>query len=401
MGFLSSKDFMLNNRSLWGVSIAASVRSIGYGATWPFMAVYFDEYLHVNLVIVGIIFTLNAALSIVFSLASGYISDAMGRKRTLLAGTAIGFVLYILLAIFIHASIFIISFLFVMTALSGSMVYPAANSIVSDATSGDTRKMGYTIYRIMANLGWAIGPLVSAFIFSYGFSFVFLFVAIANIFSFAISYFFIKINVKYKVSRNSFMVKDMNLILFSIPVLLIMIVASQFSVTLPLYVTKVLGIMVRNLGYFYAVNGTVVVIGQYPISKLMARYPQIYSMIYGSIFYVLGYFLVTFSSSLWKLMGDMVVITIGENLTSPSISTIVSTMAPGNMTGRYMGFIGMMNQVGRTAGPSIGTAIMYILIVKPDLIWPVIDVFGISAALLFYLFKHNFSLKRSATPVPR
>ncbi len=401
MGLLSSKDFMFNNRTLWGVSIAASVRSIGYGATWPFMAVYFDEYLHVNLLIVGIIFTLNAALSIVFSLASGYISDVMGRKRTLLAGTAIGFILYILLAAFIHASIFLISFLFVMTALSGSMVYPAANSIVSDATSGENRKMGYTIYRIMANLGWAIGPLVSAFIFSYGFSFVFLFVAIANVFSFGVSYIFVKKNVKYRSTKNSFFVRDSNLFLFSIPVLLIMIVASQFSVTLPLYVTKILKIMVSNLGYFYAVNGTVVVIGQYPISKIMSRYPQIYSMVYGSIFYVFGYLLVTFSNSLWKLMGDMVVITIGENLTSPSISTIVSSMAPDTMTGRYMGFIGMMNQVGRTAGPSIGTAIMYLLIIKPYLIWPAINVFGISAALLFYLFKHNLTLTKKPNPVPR
>ena len=64
------------NRSLWGVSIAASVRSIGYGATWPFLAVYFNTYLHMSLIFVGFIFTLNSGISILFSLFAGYMADA-------------------------------------------------------------------------------------------------------------------------------------------------------------------------------------------------------------------------------------------------------------------------------------------------------------------------------------
>ncbi|KAA8922716.1 MFS transporter [Thermoplasma sp.] len=384
------------NRSLWGVSIAASVRSIGYGATWPFLAVYFNTYLHMSLIFVGLIFTLNSGISIVFSLFAGYMADALGRKFTLVLGNASGFILYLLLSIFAGGNVTIISTLFVFTAFSGSLVFPSANSIVSDITSNTDREMGYAIYRIMANLGWAIGPLISAIIFSYGFSFIFLFVAIANAFATAVSLLFISTNAKFRSHRSGFLVKDYTLFFFSIPVFLLIMVSSQFSVTLPIYIVDDLHIVIRNLAYFYAVNGIVVVVGQYPISRMMRGHSDLYGLIFGSVFYTVGYLLVSFSHSLFYLIVDMVIITIGENFTSPNISTVASKIAPRDKVGRYMGFIGMINQLARTASPSVGTFILYSLSSSPIMVWPAIDGFGISAIVLFLVFKIVF-VDRSRT----
>ncbi|WP_297217666.1 MFS transporter [Thermoplasma sp.] len=378
------------NRSLWGVSIAASVRSIGYGATWPFLAVYFNTYLHMSLIFVGFIFTLNSGISILFSLFAGYMADAFGRKSTLVVGNASGFVLYLLLSIFAHGNVALISILFIFTAFSGSLVFPSANSIVSDITSSTDREMGYAIYRIMANLGWAIGPLISAIIFSYGFSFIFLFVAIANATATIISIMFVNTNARFRTQRSGFLVKDYTLFFFSIPVFLLIMVSSQFSVTLPIYIVDDLHIIIRNLAYFYAVNGIVVVLGQYPISRMMRRYSDLYGLILGSVFYTIGYLMVSFSHTLFYLIIDMIVITIGENFTSPNISTVTSKIAPRDKVGRYMGFIGMINQLARTASPSVGTFILYSLSSSPVLVWPAIDGFGISAIILFLMFKIFF-----------
>ncbi|PYB67784.1 MFS transporter [Thermoplasma sp. Kam2015] len=378
------------NRSLWGVSIAASVRSIGYGATWPFLAVYFNTYLHMSLIFVGFIFTLNSGISILFSLFAGYMADAFGRKTTLVVGNASGFVLYLLLSIFAHGNVALISILFIFTAFSGSLVFPSANSIVSDITSSTDREMGYAIYRIMANLGWAIGPLISAIIFSYGFSFIFLFVAIANATATIISIMFVNTNARFRTQRSGFLVRDYTLFFFSIPVFLLIMVSSQFSVTLPIYIVDDLHIIIRNLAYFYAVNGIVVVLGQYPISRMMRRYSDLYGLILGSVFYTIGYLMVSFSHTLFYLIIDMIVITIGENFTSPNISTVTSKIAPRDKVGRYMGFIGMINQLARTASPSVGTFILYSLSSSPVLVWPAIDGFGISAIILFLMFKIFF-----------
>ncbi|MCY0852215.1 MAG: MFS transporter [Thermoplasma acidophilum] len=388
------------NRSLWGVSIAASVRSIGYGATWPFLAVYFNTYLHMSLVFVGLIFTLNSGISIVFSLFAGYMADAFGRKFTLVLGNVAGFILYLLLSIFSGKSVAIISMLFVLTAFSGSLVFPSANSIVSDITSSTDREMGYAIYRIMANLGWAIGPLISAIIFSYGFSFIFLFVAIANAFATIISLIFVKTNAKFRSNRSGFLVKDYTLFFFSIPVFLLIMVSSQFSVTLPIYIVDDLHIVIRNLAYFYAVNGIVVVVGQYPISRMMRGHSDLYGLIFGSVFYTIGYLMVSFSHSLFYLIIDMVIITIGENFTSPNISTVASKIAPRDKVGRYMGFVGMINQLARTASPSVGTFILYSLSSSPILVWPAIDGFGISAIVLFLVFKIVFVDRSRASGRP-
>ncbi|CAC12467.1 multidrug-efflux transporter related protein [Thermoplasma acidophilum] len=388
------------NRSLWGVSIAASVRSIGYGATWPFLAVYFNTYLHMSLLFVGLIFTLNSGISIVFSLFAGYMAAAFGRKFTLVLGNVAGFILYLLLSIFSGKNVAIISTLFVLTAFSGSLVFPSANSIVSDITSSMDREMGYAIYRIMANLGWAIGPLISAIIFSYGFGFIFLFVAIANAFATVIALIFVKTNTKFRSNRSGFLVKDYTLFFFSVPVFLLIMVSSQFSVTLPIYIVDDLHIVIKNLAYFYAVNGIVVVVGQYPISRMMRGHSDLYGLIFGSVFYTIGYLMVSFSHSLFYLIIDMIIITIGENFTSPNISTVASKIAPRDKVGRYMGFIGMINQLARTASPSVGTFILYSLSSSPILVWPAIDGFGISAIILFLVFKIAFVDRSRASGRP-
>ena len=71
-----SSLMMFRNRQLWAVSIASSIRSIGFGASWPFMAIFFNEELGVPITIVGIMFTILAFISTVYSLVGGVTVDS-------------------------------------------------------------------------------------------------------------------------------------------------------------------------------------------------------------------------------------------------------------------------------------------------------------------------------------
>ena len=89
----------MENKTLWAVSVSGSIRSIGFGATWPFMAIFFNRDLGVPILLVGIIFTLLAISSIAFSVVGGWLADKFGRRAALLVGGFNGILIYSLIAL--------------------------------------------------------------------------------------------------------------------------------------------------------------------------------------------------------------------------------------------------------------------------------------------------------------
>lgn len=359
------------------------------------MAIYFKTSLDVPTFQVGIIFTLLSVTSMVFSIVGGALADYVGRRRTLLIGSLGGFFIYMLIASLIHthmADIWIIA-AFIVSSFSGSLVFPSASALVSDVTAEGERFRAFSIYRILVNVGWAIGPLFGAYIYDTGVEYVFLFVAVSSMVQFIIVFLLVSEKVipnrwtdQKKGMKFNLLSFDKYLIFFGIGTFLITVVSSQFSVTLPTYSVVHVHIRTADLGYIFAVNGVAVVLGQYPMTALMRRFSDITAMALGAVLYSAGYFLVGFSYDLPMLMLAMVVITSGENLTSPGINTIVSKIAPRDRTARYMGFIGMLNSTGRALGPSVGTTLLSLYLFDGVKTWGTISLFGIAAVFILLIF---------------
>lgn len=387
---------MFNNRELWAVSVASGIRSVGFGATWPFMALFFNQQLGIPVYVVGVIFTMGSLVSLVFSLIGGGLSDFIGRKKVLLTGSIISSILYLFMAVFLRSGLgaLPITALFVLTPIGGSLIFPSANALVADVTAGKDRTNGYVIYRIMANLGWAIGPFSGALLDEHGIFWIFILVTICSAAQGLIVLFLVQDRWKERKRREnldrptriSFLSYDRFLLIFSIGTFFVTLVSSQFSVTMPVYAGIKVGLPQHDLGYIYAVNGAVVVLGQYPTTNLMKRFPEIVSMIAGALAYSIGYLLVGFSTTLLDLMLVMVVITIGENLVSPVMNSIVSKIAPRDKLARYLGFLGMVNSSGRALGPSVGAFFLSVFAFNGLKVWSSIDLFGAAAIIAFLIF---------------
>lgn len=399
---------MFRNRELWAVSIASGIRSIGFGATWPFMALFLQQDLGIPVYMVGIVFTLGSLVSIVFSLIGGGLSDIIGRKKVLLMGSTVSASLYLVMSFLLidGTHVLAIVVVFVFTSIGGSLIFPSANALVADVTREDERTNGYVVYRIMANLGWAIGPLSGSLLDEHGIFWIFILVTLCSTAQAIIVQVFVKDRWKErqrkekleKRVKGSFLSYDRFLIVFTVGTFFVTLVSSQFSVTLPVYAGLKVGLLQHQLGYIYAVNGVVVVLGQYPITNLMKKYPEILSMILGAVAYSIGYLLVGFSTTLLDLMMVMVIITLGENLVSPVMNSIVSKIAPGDKLARYLGFLGMVNSSGRAMGPSVGAFFLSIFAFQGLKVWSAIDIFGIASILAFLAFTRMTFPRRSNSP---
>ncbi|EQB73618.1 MAG: multidrug efflux permease [Ferroplasma sp. Type II] len=383
----------IHNKQVIIVSLSSMMRSLGMGASWPFMAIFLSLYLHIAIYIVGIIFTLLSLMSMIFSILGGYLADLKGRKFTLMLGSVSGIFIFLSIAItFLFHAYALTIILFILSSFSGSLVYPSASALISDVTEPENREGGYSIYRILSNIGWAIGPLMGSFIYSSGIVYIFYALVIANLLQTIIISFVKKQNVMKTGTgtKNPFLVYDKYLFIFSIATFFIILLSSQFSVSLPLYSEIVIKINVSDIGYIYAINGLVVVLGQYPLIKLFSRFGDLTTFIAGALFYALGYFIIAFSTNLYGLMFDMVIITIGENLTTPTINSVISKMSPAGKTGRYMGFNAMFNSIGRAFGPSVGTYVMYTFHYNGLITWSLIGVFGVFSAIVIVIFSSSY-----------
>ena len=378
------------------MSVASGIRSIGFGATWPYMAIFLNNTLGVPVYFVGVIFTLGSIVSIVFSIGGGALADMIGRKKVLILGSGLSGALFLAVAILLHysAPTLAIVAVFIFTSAGGSLIFPSANALVADVTSPADRTNGYVVYRIMSNLGWAIGPLSGAFIYDSGIFWIFILITACSVIQGLMVLYMVKDRWKErrksesirKTGKISIISYDRFLIVFTVGTFFLTLVSSQFSVTLPVFIKGSVSIPTSYIGYIYAVNGVVVVIGQYPITNLMKRYPEILSMILGTAAYAIGYLFVGFSSNLADLMGDMLIITIGENLVSPVMNSIVSKIAPSDKLARYLGFMGMMNSSGRAFGPSVGTFLISLYAFNGLKLWSTMDLFGIAGIALFLAF---------------
>ena len=88
-----------------------------------------------------------AFISIIFSLIGGYIGDTIGRRYTILAGGIIGVVAYfsVYYLFTIDTSALIISIIFVLSSISGALVFPASSAVVADTTTSEMRRSGFGI----------------------------------------------------------------------------------------------------------------------------------------------------------------------------------------------------------------------------------------------------------------
>lgn len=360
------------------------------------MAIFLNLTLGVPVYFVGIIFTLGSLVSIFFSIVGGALADLIGRKKVLLIGSAISGALFLTVALLLKAAApaYLIVAVFIFTSAGGSLIFPSANALVADVTAPSERTNGYVVYRIMANLGWAIGPLSGALIYDSGIFWIFTLITICSGIQAIMVLFLVKDRWKErrkkehirKTGRISIISFDRFLVIFTIGTFFLMMVSSQFSVTLPVYIKEKIDVLTSYIGIIYAVNGVVVVVGQYPITNLMKKYPEVVSMVLGAAAYSIGYVLVGFSTNLIDLIGDMVIITVGENLVSPVMNSIVSKIAPGDKLARYLGFMGMMNSSGRAFGPSVGTFLISLYAFDGLKIWSTLGVFGLAAIGMFVIF---------------
>jgi MFS family permease len=340
---------------------------------------------------IGTLFFASSFAGAMGQLVGGELSDRFGRKRLLVASLGIRATTFFLmsLAVLKNLGFFPLAVLIVAGMFSGRLFEPAASAMISDVTPPTRRQEAYALLRVGINFGWAIGPAMGGFLASFSYAFLF---ATSGIITVVVLFLLLARlkdsgaathSERTSLREMAQIVHDKIFLSYNLNSLLLFLVAGQLTVTLSVYAVNWVGISKIQLGYLFTLNGLMVVFLQFPVVALMKRFRMSRVMVLGSVLYAAGYFAAAFARGFGFLVGCMFVVTLGEILVSPASLALVANMASPARYGRYMGVYGLFNSLGNSLGPLVGGVTMQGSRGQPFVVWGVIGVVGVAAALGF------------------
>ena len=168
-----------DNRST-SLAAAWAINSLAYSIVYPFIPIYLHEERNIPMDVVGTIFPLMGLAVILAPPVSGWLTDRIGRRFMMQFGQSSRAALFLILAAlaFLQAPFWLFAVILMINAGVGTFFQVAADSYLTDLTTPEERPRVYSKIRIGTNIGWAVGPMLGAFLARTPFSLMFAITAI-------------------------------------------------------------------------------------------------------------------------------------------------------------------------------------------------------------------------------
>jgi DHA1 family tetracycline resistance protein-like MFS transporter len=418
--------------SLFPILLVNFIGTLGFSIVLPFL-VFLVMKFGGDAVVYSLLAATYPAFQLIGAPILGKWSDIYGRKKVLLvsnAGTAIGWILFLVALVIPHEGAFNVNilyfgtvivsvpllFIFLARAIDGITGgnISVANAYLSDVSSEENRSNNFGKMAISSNLGFILGPALAGVLGGtvYGellpvlaallLSIVTLFVVglllresrpksnpilisqegtIRKVFAQECKDCYTPdSDVKLKF-RDVFKLKHVSFLLALY--FLIFLGFNVYYSTFPTHAANVLQWSVTQLGIFYAVLSGIMVFIQGPVlKKAMKKFSEEKLVILGSV--ILGTnFVLFFSNNIISVYTAAVLFAVGNGLMWPSFMSILSKRAGTVHQGAVQGIAGSFGGVASIIGLIAG-GVLYNLIGGAT--------FLVSAAIIFSVFVMSFRL---------
>ena len=373
------------------------INSIAYSIVYPFIPVYLHQTRNLPMEQAGLIFPIMASASIFLPPVAGWLSDHFPRTNLMRIGQGGRAFLFLLLALMIRieAPFWVFCILFFLNSGTGVIFENSADAYLSSFTTKEERPHSYSKLRIGTNIGWALGPAAGAFLASWPYELLFVITACICIGSERFIRFILP--EPKRVPRDPVLKplqnnraggslwKDHYILAVLTGVFLLVLLQAQLYSVLGVYVTNVVNLTRRELGFAYFFNGFTIIVGQIPMTALLGRLkvPNTWRLVIGAAFYFCGYFYLGFAKSFFDVVCSVIILTIGEIIVQVAIYAVVTAAAPPDRVGRYLSGWVFVRGTAAALGPYIGSLLFAKLTASPILLWTILSSFGVAAAVVF------------------
>ena len=151
---------------------------------------------------------------------------------------------------------------------------------------------------------------------------------------------------------------DIHLLLFLAACVPIAAVFFQHEGALPLDVVRDLGLPASFFGWMFTINTVLIVLFEVRLNLVTSHWSHQRSLFVGGLFIAAGFGAMAFAHTGLAIAGTVVIWTIGEMISLPSMSNLVAELAPADRRGEYMGLYSMSWGLAFAIGPWLGTVVL-------------------------------------------
>ncbi len=382
---------MKRTRELRLLCAGQTLQIAGLSLAMPYMALYLHRERALGMGRVGLFLAATMAATALGQAAGGRLSDALGRRRVMMASLVGRSAFTAALASVIHARapLAAVAAAQMAGAFAGNLYFPAAQAWVADRYGRHERLEAFGWMSVATNLGWAMGPAFGGLFVALSYSAMFL--ASACVCLLCALYLSVALDADVpsaSVAREaSAGPLDARFAVLCGWAVALGAVTSQMVAPLSVHAVSVLGVPETRVGWLFSINGLMVVAFQAPLARLMRGRPITRMLAAGAVLYGLGYASVGSASGFAGLAAAIVVVTCGEMAVSPGMSTLTANLAGPGELGRYTGLTGFFNNVGCGLGPLLGgLGLQYLSPAHPALPWLLVAVVAAAIAAGFARF---------------
>jgi dipeptide/tripeptide permease len=292
----------------------------------------------------------------------------------------------------------------VLTAIGGSLIKPCIVGTVAVTSREDVRPLGFSIYYTLVNIGGAIGPIVALQIRkNMGIEYVLIMSSLTSLLLMIGTILFFRETEKKNVAEGKTFLKvfsDMLLVFSNLRFILFLVIFSgfwtmfwQIFYSFPFYVKDVLKF--EDFELLETVDAIAIIFLTVPMAALVKKWKPFTAMTVGFIISGLSWIIIAMTGSILGAIIGVGVYAIGEAMQSPRFYDYVSSIAPREQVGTYMGFAFLPVAIGSfTAGPIADWLRNTYMTTNPSYMWFIVSGIGIASAFLMILYKSLFLQKQ-------
>ncbi|AZB42077.1 MFS transporter [Bacillus sp. FJAT-42376] len=368
---------------------------------FPFMAIYFAR--EINAVAAGILLLIQVVVQFLSGFYGGYLADTWGRKKVMVAGEWMKVIStggMLLANSPWYTSAWVTFVMLVLLGISMGIGNPAAEAMLVDVSTKETRTMIYSINYWTINLSIMLALIIGGWFFESNFFELLLSLLVISIFILWITKAKIEETfIPEKKSPGSFslkpvfssyvsVMKDVPFMLFTIGGIAILSIefqrnnfmAIRLEEEIPKQMISIWGSLpiemtgVRMMSLLTVENTLLIVLLTAAVNKWLKHKSEQKMMYIGFIVFGFGYSFLAFSNHIAVLTAAVFIMTIGELIYVPTRQTLMADMVDESQRGAYMAVNGIVFQAGKIFG------------VFGIMAWQAIGGIGMAVLILLFAF---------------
>jgi DHA1 family tetracycline resistance protein-like MFS transporter len=350
------------------IFVTVFIDLIGFGMVIPILPFYANQSpFNATPFEIGILVGVYSLMQFFFSPILGRLSDKYGRRPILfisILGSAIGY-----FVIGFAETLFLVFLARIIGGITGGNI-STAQAYIADITTKENRAKGMGLFGAAFGLGFILGPAIAGILSKYGVHVPFFFAAALSLANAVALYFILPESLKAKaadqltIRKNRFVeiIESLGEKEFGVVNLVYFLLVTAFSImtyAFVLYTAFRFDYDPEQNGYLFAYIGVIAIITQGLLfSRLVKKFGESPLIVIGCLLMVVSLFAVPLvgpqSGGLAVLLVGIAVLSVGNSLASPALTSLASKSADDSDQGRTMGILQSGASLARVVGPLIG-----------------------------------------------